>query len=373
MRTNNKVQKINLAIVRMDFDLNPREPGREYLLDTTLQASLTENGQETPIWVEKKLSGEEIVFYVLRGHRRFVNMDELGRRGVIDPKTATLNEAGEIVGGKPFSVIDAIVYEDLTDHERYFLMNDHADMKGLSPYEAVRAIWQGFDAKIKEPDLIIRQAALLNRYFPTKKAYADPSKDGGKELKGAYHGTMQTFKDAWEVPSFVKDEYIRRLKGEKSYLTDNRLSGLASVFRQEVKAEPYTYSRENPGPKFMEEWARFCHAAAEAAVTGRKPKGTGMLSRSDIETHLRKVLSSRMSHLLIGVILNDIPSQAYLTVDELLVGIEKAMTPEQKAVLDKCAASRKVANLPATPTADTATASTDTGSEAEKAATLQVA
>jgi hypothetical protein len=326
--TKPKKMQVSLDLIDIKFERNVRERNVETFRDHAMQRSLSAVGQLVTAKLLKLPTGR---FETIQGMKRAFNMKELQTAGIIDPKTAERNEDGSVkvddtgkpVGGKVFNVIDAEVYEGISERERVELMNDHGTIKGLNKVELQYAAESMFDVGMTEKEASIALGYLLEHHYPAtrkiKPIYDVLGADGSVIEKGDkgvdhgeyYRGVVQVFKDVYRSPTVVRDAYIRKLKEKLNWPLKKEIQEAAKIYLKEISNDNTgKLNQQNPGPLFNAYWDKVLKAHSTIDDDGNviednsRGKTAAMMSRSEITDRLA-VLGSRTLKAYSRIILRD--------------------------------------------------------------------
>ena len=340
-----KDQKIALDKIVIDHARNVRDEVAYKPAELqALKDDLAFRGQQVVAVLEKRADGK---YEPLQGFLRATALTDLAKEGKIDPLTMKLDSDGNPVAGtgKVFGTINAVVYEDLNDKERISLLFDHSQRRGLSRAETQLALEKLFTALYPEIDVVIMTRNLLEQWYPPTRAIKklkdsdgrDTDRDDPNDLLNYFRGVIQTAKIAWRAPVLLRDAWLEKLREHQKWPRKSELLEGAKIYDNECKADiTMKFSREKPGPKFMEWWDRFAKASKEAEEKGEtRGKTTSMLTRSQIED-CQKVADSRIIKALLSIVLNNgrVDREKLGVLDTLLKNVEAGFTPDESKILD---------------------------------------
>ncbi len=164
-----------------------------------------------------------------------------------------------------------------------------------------------------------------------------------KKVLDAKKGTIQRHKDVVFMPEFVQKEWVNRLLDKQTWPSNDEVKELGVRWREETEiprtgnpSEHYNpmYSRENPGPWFMERWNRILDSVAKAAELGdggrNARKSTSMMANKDVVS-AQKAAASVIVRITYGRVLNTLPENfPFAEVDKLAVELEKTASEDWK-------------------------------------------
>lgn len=333
--TSKKTRRMSIRLAdTVQYAENPRKV--EAYDSPNLRNDLAQNGQVTPLLVEKMPDGK---FVVLRGNRRRFNMIALATQGVIDPKTVKIDEAtGAPIPntGKVFETADADVYEGLTDEERFLLNTDQGNTRTLDRAELFIVMENAFSKHYSEKEIVVILGDLLDQLYPPTRTIVDPLIDGGEDRLAYYRGVLQNMKRAWGSPKVLRDAFYRKLDNKQKWPNNKEVSELQKVFLKEADADKSgKISRTNPGPKFMEAWTKYLsQKQAEEAEGATRPKSQAMMNKDQI-VELGNATTSRILKIALWTTTRKISPDVFAKLDGFVTDIESKLTPEQVVILDE--------------------------------------
>lgn len=331
---------IDLSKVVVDFERNfARERDSKTYDDAVLRQDLATRGQITVAKLRK--IGE--IYYPLQGNRRAFNLKKLAEMGIEDPRTCKKDDQGKPVEGtgKPFSQIEAEVYEDLTDREAVELMMDHGNVRGLSRAELQYAFEGLFQAGYVEREIAHLLGNLLIQHYPPSREIKPIDEDKGADFLNFYRGVIQAAKNRWRAPRKLHDLAMEVLRGKQKWPTKAEISDGLKIHEDEVdKDTTGRLDRENTGPKFNEWFDRLVsnHTPKPGEEGESRGKSISSMNRAQIED-LIKVADSPIVKYLLLLVLRDprvkpdgMPVVAKLTKEWL----NAAPKDQQDAFFDGC-------------------------------------
>lgn len=340
---------IPLVACFTDRTLNPREQVDTSYLSETMIASLASIGQQTTGKVLKK--GDK--FLNLQGNRRWANMVECQKRGIIDPKTMKYDrESGKPIEGtgKVFEAWEVEVYEDLTPREILELVVDQGTIRPLNKVETYYAFEQCAKVHYSELETIVILGDLLELHYPPTRAIK--TDDKGKDLRDYYHGVMQTFRRVYEAPLVLHDACVAKLRGDQKWPTNAELTQGHKIHMDEMKADKTgTISRTRPGPKFLEFWERKLKSVNDSETNGtNKPKSVSMMTNQGLQDS-KKTFDSRLGKWFHAFVLREVSPETAPMIDSLLsrfeTGVAVPLEEIEKTLNDAFAATLSNPEKPA--------------------------
>lgn len=328
-----KRARINISEVNQNWGLNFRENMLESYDSQIMRDSLAMHGQQTTMKLERRTDADGKVFYtILQGNRRAYNISKLAEAGVTDPLT-----------GKPFSTVDAEVYDTLTESERIQLMLDVNDIRGLKEVELFYACEKAWNAGWNDRQVVVQLASLFLHFNGGvyKRPVVPAMQDGGKDLFDYHKGTIQTWKQAYQAPVVLREAFVEKLRGNQRWPSNKELDKLFKTYlKEEKESKDGRINRENPGPQFLAEWNDYLAKVKEALDNGKsKPKPQSMMNRTALESQRLRAVS-RILKLAYSIVLREIPTEQSEPLDNLLKQVETTLTPEQVKILNDISATR---------------------------------
>lgn len=260
-------------------------------------------------------------FQTIKGHRRTVIVDMFGRKK-----------------------IPARVFQNMNDHDFYDRLMDHGTHKGLSYVELynsiVRCIYKlGLD---NEGDIAYQLRGQFEKLFnpggipaqhkeALEKAAGDVKKVKAILMK-RWRNTLQCYKFAAMGPVIMEEQFINFLAKKQMWPKNEKVRELYTLFRQDIDGdadlgvpEGPQYNRDNPGPRFMEEWNKLLVAVADSAGE-EKIRETGMKKRKDIETFLKRGNLSAGFKAALKWVLSSLEQEKTVEINNTLYDFEKDKT-----------------------------------------------
>lgn len=322
------------------------------LESVSLQNDLATFGQQVPADMELVRHGDKEIYIPIRGHRRAWNLKRLAERGIIDPSTCKKDENGRPIleTGKPFTHMQAWVYENLTPLERAEMLTDHSQVRGLDKVELFNSFCMLFDVRMSEREITVKLFDLLLNYYPPSRKVTKPEEDHGKDALANYKGVVQTMKAAWRAPKPLQEAYIDKLRGEHgSWPTNSEIAKYCDIYETEREKNPGSIDRENPGPIFMEAWNAYVKKQAEAVAQGKtRGKSESMMSRQSLED-VNKTTDSALFRYYNMFVRREVDPATFPVADKIAKKAYNALSDEDKAMFLACFP----ANAPTDPGKDT--------------------
>lgn len=319
----NKVLQIAISDIVVDLSENVRDfapdmQAAEYNLSPLVEDIAT-YGQTDPVSLEKREDGK---FYPIRGFRRVLAIKELATANRSDPKD----------GNKPFSKVAAYVFQNLSAAERAELLVDHGQRKGLGKVGMQLAYEKLVEAGMTNERLIVvKLYTLLEQNYPPKRVIRPISEDSGTDALANWRGVIQTMKMIHQAPKILREEALKKLRGQQNWPTNAELKTMADIHAKELGKNP-ALSRENPGSEFMAKFDATLEEHRKAAEAGTRPKSTAQRSRQQNEEAF-KVMESLTVKSLLKIQLGDIDAAKLADIDKLCLEFEKAASDEVRAKL----------------------------------------
>lgn len=316
----NKIVRVPLSDIVIDLNNNVRDNDSEvkdleYNLPPLIEDIAT-YGQTDPVTFEK--IGDK--FYPIRGFRRSLAISELAKANRTDPKT-----------NKPFDSVAGYVFTDLSATERAELLVDHGQRKGLGKVGLFKAYEMLVDSGMSNERLIVvKLFTLLEQNYPPKRPIKPLHEDGGADALANWRGVIQIMKRAHEAPTVLREQFLRKLRGQQNWPTNGELNDMCDIHNRELAKNP-ALSRNNPGPEFTEKFEQTVKLKAEAAGQTR-PKSAAQLSRQQNEEAL-KVTESLVCKIMQHRQLGNIDASKLADVDKIQMELEKTLPEEMKAKL----------------------------------------
>lgn len=310
-----KTQQIALSeIPPLDYGQNVRNPADYTDLDG-LRADLILRGQLEPVALHRK-AGK--IDGTLKGFRRLTILKDLAEKKVFCEATA-----------KPFTHVEAFIYDDLSELEKIRLIIDEGQRKGLDRIGLYIAVIKSFEAQMSEKEVVVSTAGLFNTLYPLKRAVKGP------EGLLAYHkGNLQIMKSVYQSPLVLRDLWFAKMRGEQTWPLIGDVRQLVKVYEKERDADPlHKIDRANPGPEFLKALSEFKETWEKAEETGNKPKPLSMQNRDQVE---KKSLNSKSRILRVAslIILNKIDNAKWIDLDTFLFEQVEAKMSDIETVID---------------------------------------
>lgn len=306
--------KVSISDIVADRSRNVREQTDDAYAIPNLMADIATIGQRDNVTLEL-VNGK---YYPIRGFRRVEALKQLRDGKVIDPNTQ-----------KPFEFVKADVYEGLTDLERFQLLLDHGQRKGLSKVELLFAMFKSFDAQYSEKETVILLRSLLeDHYRPTR-----PIKDEN-DLFNYYRGVLQTAKRAYGSPDVVRDAWVKKMRGEQAWPRKAEMEQAYNIFVKEMERDTTNQiSRSKPGPEFLAFWNDLLKKQKEAEAEGKeKAKASNMQSRQQIED-MKKQSNSLIVKTIVDFVMRRQSPDKFPAFDKLVTQAEASMTDDIKQAI----------------------------------------
>lgn len=317
MKQSKNILAIAISSVLIPHELNYRDE-KTYNLLKALKEDIAQNGQTTPAALEKivtKVEGESVETYVpLQGFLRATAINELAAEKVVNPTT-----------GKPFDSINAIVYTELTDRDRYRLKFDHANRISLNKREFQRAVEDGFKSGYTEQEIVVQGYGLFTELYPPNRKIEDTD----QAKLDYYRGVLQTAKRAYQAPDVLHEKWMDKLAGDHKWPTNNELKQLVDIHNKECESPGgVAFSRSKPGPKFTKAWEDYMLKVNEAEANGEaRPKSQSMMNHTQHQDVV-KTSSSVIVKTVVKFTLREIPQDKLPLFDKLVSEIEKNLDPK---------------------------------------------
>lgn len=356
-----KKMMVPLDTVVVDFENNVRERDITAYNDPILRQDLAGRGQITAAKM-RKIGDKHIP---LQGNRRAYNMLILAKEGIEDPRTCRRDDNGSPIPGtgKPFSTIEAEVYENLTDREAVLLKLDHGNVRGLSSAELQYAIEEAFNVGYNEREVVYMLGGLFMQHYPPKREIKPVEEDKGADLLANYRGVLQAAKNRWRAPTKLHDLAMQVLRKKQSWPTKVEISDGLNIFLKAVDQDKTgTIDRNNPGAAFDAWFDKLVEIKTPkpGEEDARRQKTTSMFNRQQVAEAI-KVCDSRIGKWFLYYILRDerVRGDAFVTVNKLAAKAFALLTPEDQKSFDECWNP----DAPAETTEDTSTTSEQSQSE----------
>lgn len=367
---------------------NDREHTPERLLNQEILATAPEEGQRVPaILVKRKVKlGDTAkpdkdgnIYEPAAGNSRFFTLNYLGERGVVDPRTNKVDANGVPIPGtgKPFSTLDAFVYEDVSEEELARLVNDNTVVP-LTILEIARKIIKlKAIYKTERATLTACFGNLLQVFPPTGKtliAYNEWLSKLPKELPedqrqrkileyhvgdgskaGRLHGQYNVILHAYSSGTSCKLAFEERLRGKQNWPTDGDIHKLYTEYNADADATGPGEANcrgqvtpDTPGPKYLAKWAEIMNAVETAKLNGTTTvKGTSMMSQDQVKNKLSTVVA-RSIKLTLQWVLNKMSGDLFDEFEELQSAFEKGTVKAEEysakidTLFDKVAAANSL-------------------------------
>lgn len=325
--TANKPQRVTVANVIIDPKMNVREPDVTTWDVPGIAADLALDGQKEPALLQKV--GDKYI--PCRGFRRCSGVKYNAEQGILDPAT-----------GKVFdSVLAFIITEELTERERWALVMDAGNTRGLNRAELFYAVEQADRIWDTDAQISVAMKGLLDQHYPMgtkdleEMAKLSPG-DADKYYSNYRRGAIGNLLNATRSPVVVRDAYVEKLKKNQNWPNDAEVRTLLKKYRELLDADKSKkINRVNPGAEFMQVWAEFVAKKKADVLAGRKPKTTAAMNGEEMGKVAEKC-ESRFVKVVLAIARREISQEHLVTIDALGVDMENGKaTPEQIAsVLD---------------------------------------
>lgn len=315
-----KIQQIAIDSIIYDRSENIRDEATGAYEVSSLRNDLILNGQTEPVMLERRKNGE---LHILRGFRRITAM--LEANAMSDEDFAKLG-----FDVRRFEKVDAIVLDDLTPRDREKYRIDQSQRRNLNRVELFFAVERAFSVGWTEKEVVTTLYDLFVTHYPPKKTIEDT--DTAK--LEYYRGVVQNLKLAWDSPTVLREAFVKKERGEQRWPTNAELRKYHKIFATERDSDKTNkINRQNPGPEFLREWAKYTQVKKETAAEGGRGKAMSMMNGNQVKD-AKKSVNSRIIKYVLDIVVRDLPSDALPELDALMVEIEKNLTDEQNRVLD---------------------------------------
>lgn len=336
--TATKPQRVPVANVVIDPKMNVREPDVTTWDVPGIAADMALDGQKEPALLHKV--GDK--YFPARGFRRCSGVKYNAENGIIDPTTNKVFE----------TVLAFVINDELTERERWALVLDGGNTRGLNKAELFYAVEQADRIWDTDAQISVAMKGLLDQHYPmpTKKleemGKLSPV-DADRFYADYRRGAIGNLLNAARSPVVVRDACVEKIKQNQNWPNDAEVRTLLKKYRELLDADKSKkINRVSPGTEFMQVWAEFVAKKKADVDAGRKPKSTAAMSGEDMGKVAEKC-DSRFVKVTIAILRREISQEHLPTVDGLGVDMESGKaTPEQiESVLDSITGPTPVAEV----------------------------